>query len=301
MNRFEALRIFCVAAESTNFRAAAVRLGVSPQVITRVIRALEAEFREPLFHRSTRGVRLTHFGAALASRSAAAIEGIDRVFAHATAGTPSELTGIVKIAAPIALGRRIITPGLASVLAHHPGLLVDLRLSDVLADVVDEQIDIGVRIGPMRDTSHVAREVSSASLVIVGSPDLVGRCGAPVDRNALEQAPLTLLIDRNTGRPWPWLLQDGASFVPANPVFVTDDPEAECEAVLAGMGFGQLPAHLAAPYLNRNMLVPVAEELNPPATVMYVYRPHRTPVPGRVRVVFDALCELLKDCEDRRI
>jgi DNA-binding transcriptional LysR family regulator len=295
MNRFEALRIFCVAAESTNFRAAAVRLGVSPQVITRVVRELETQLREPLFHRSTRGVRLTHFGEQLASKSAAAILSVERIFENDVSGAPNEFAGLVRIAAPTALGRRIITPGLAPLIERHPGLLVDLRLSEVLADVVDEQIDIGVRIGRMRDSSHVARAVSTDSLLIVGSPSLVARCGAPRNRDELERAPLTVLIDRNTGRPWPWLLDGGAPFVPAHPVFVTDDPEAECEAVLAGIGFGQLPRHLAAPYLLDRRLVSMLEGLGPASTTMYVYRPQRTPVSARVRLVFDALCELLDD------
>jgi DNA-binding transcriptional LysR family regulator len=297
MNRFEALRIFCVAAESANFRAAATRMGVSPQVITRVIRELESELGEPLFHRSTRGVRLTHVGEQLASKSAAAIARVDEIFAHGGARAPRELAGIVRIAAPTALGRRVITPGLAPLVARHPGLVVDLRLSEVLVDVVDEQIDIGVRIGPMRDSNYVARAVSDASLVIVGSPELVARYGEPENRIALEKAPLTMLIDRNTGRPWPWLLNGVESFVPANPVFITDDPEAECEAVLAGVGFGQLPGHLAAPLLREKRLVPVLEALRPAATVMYVYRPYRTPVPARVRLIFDALCQLLENCD----
>lgn len=298
MNRFEALRIFCVAAGSANFRAAATRMGVSPQVITRVIRELEAEFGEPLFHRSTRGVRLTHVGEQLASKSAAAIAGIDEIFAHGADHAPRELAGTVRIAAPTSLGRRVITPGLAPLVASHPGLVVDLRLSEVLADVVDERIDIGVRIGPMRDSSHVARAVSGASLVIAGSPELVARWGEPENQTALEKAPLTMLIDRNTGRPWPWLLNGVEPFVPTNPVFVTDDPEAECEAVLAGMGFGQLPGHLATPLLRENRLVPVLEKLRPAAAIMYVYRPYRIPVPARVRVVFDALCQLLDNCEE---
>jgi DNA-binding transcriptional LysR family regulator len=297
MNRFDALRIFSVAADSPNFREAAVRLAVSPQVITRVIRQLEEELGEPLFHRSTRGVRLTHFGETLASRSADAIAGIDRIFSHETAGSDDEIAGIVRIAAPSALGRRVITPGLAPLLAQHPRVIVDLRLSEVLADVVDEQIDIGVRIGPMRDSRFVARAVSGATLHIVGAPELISRRGAPENRDALSKAPLTVLIDRNTGRPWPWLLKGEDQLIPHRPAFITDDPEAECEAVLSGIGFGQLPGHLAAPLMRDGRVLPLLETLQPAASVMYVYRPHRTPVAARVRLLFDAMCVLLAKLE----
>jgi DNA-binding transcriptional LysR family regulator len=298
MNRFEALRIFSVAAESANFREAAVKIGVSPQVITRVIRDLEVELGEPLFHRSTRGVRLTNFGETLASKSAQAIAGVDNVFSMGGGGLNNELTGVVRIAAPTALGRRVITPCLAPLVARHSGLVLDLRLSEVLADVVDEQIDIGVRIGPIRDSRFVARAVSRASLYIVGARELIARHGAPTNKDALIEAPLTVLIDRNTGRPWPWMFKDHEPFSPQRPTFVTDDPEAECEAVLAGIGFGQLPGHLAVPLLREARVVSLMEDLQPKATEMYVYRPHRTPVPARVRLIFDALCDLLKDCEE---
>jgi DNA-binding transcriptional LysR family regulator len=298
MNRFEALRVFCVAAESPNFREAAVRLGVSPQVITRVIKQLEEELGEPLFHRSTRGVRVTHFGEQLALRSAQAIAGVENIFSAEASGASDELSGVVRIAAPSALGRRFIARGLAPVLAAHPGLTLDLRLSEVLADVVDEQIDIGVRIGPMRDSRFVARAVSKALLYFVAAPALLERVGHPASRSDLLKRPITALIDRNTGRPWPWMFSDGDQIVPANPAFVTDDPETECEAVVAGIGIGQLPGHLALPLLREGALTPLLDRLRPQASTMYVYRAHRTPVPRRVQLVFDALCKILADCEE---
>jgi len=298
MNRFEALRVFCVAAESLNFRDAATKLSVSPQVITRVIKRLEEEVGEPLFHRSTRGVRLTNFGETLALRSAEAIAGVDDIFSLRASDARDETAGIVRIATPSALGRRFVTRRLAPVLAAHPGLTIDIRASEVLADVVDEQIDIGIRIGPMRDSRFVARAVSKASLYFVGAPDLLRRIGRPTSTEALLQAPLTMLIDRNTGRPWPWMFKGGSQIVPTKAAFITDDPETECEAVVAGIGIGQLPGHLALPLLRDGLLVSLLDGLRPAPSTIYVYRPHRSPVPARVRLIFDVLCEILAECEE---
>ncbi|WP_454721219.1 MULTISPECIES: LysR family transcriptional regulator [Cupriavidus] len=297
MDRFETLRMFCVAAECQNFREAATRLGVSPQVITRVVKQLEGALGEPLFHRSTRGARLTSFGERLAQRSLQAIAGVDDIFALGPAAAHEAPSGIVRIAAPSAIGRRFIARGLAPVLAAHPGLAVDIRLSEVLTNVVDEQIDIGVRIGPMRDSRFVAKAVSKALLYFAGAPGLLARIGHPASKEALLRAPLTALIDRNTGRPWPWTFHDGDQIVPAQPVFVTDDPETECEAVLAGAGIGQLAGHLALPLLQDGRLVSLLDHLRPAPSTLYVYRPQRAPVPSRVRVIFDALCDILADCE----
>jgi DNA-binding transcriptional LysR family regulator len=297
MNRFEALRVFCVAAQSQNFRQAATRLGVSPQVVTRFIRKLEEEIGEPLFHRSTRGVRLTQFGENLALRSSQAIASVDDIFSSVPTDTGDETRGVVRIAAPGALGRHFITKMLAPLLSAHPGLVIDLRLSEVRTDVVDEQIDVGVRIGLMRDSRFVAKAVSPACLHIVAAPGLLARAGRPASRDALMQLPLTILIDRNTGRPWPWVFGDGEQVTPQNPAFITDDPEAEWEAVVSGIGIGQLPGHLAAPAIRDGRLVAMLHHLNAAPTTMYVYRPHRTPVPTRTRLVFDALCDVLAGCE----
>lgn len=296
MNRLESLRLFCLAAESANFRDAATRAGVSPQVVTRVIGALEEELGEPLFHRSTRGVRLTEFGEQLAASAAEAVAGLDRVFQSGASATDERIGGLVRIAAPSALGRRVIAPALAPLLAAHPGLRLDLRLSEVVADVVDGQIDVGVRIGPLRDSRFVARPASGAGLFIVAAPSLVERVGAPASLESLLAAPMTVMIDRNTGRPWPWMFKDGQQVVPPQPALVTDDPEAECEAVLAGAGFGQLPGHLALPLIRDGRLVAVLDHLNPAPSLIYVYRPIQRPT-ARVRLVFDALCELLRDVD----
>lgn len=298
MNRLEALRTFAIAADAANFRDAATRLGVSPQVITRVVRELETAFGEPLFYRNTRGVRLTEFGAQLAARARGAVAGVDEVFAQNEPGVAGDIAGPVRIAAPSVLGRRLIGQALAGIAAAHPGVRIDLRLSEVAADVVDQQIDIGVRIGQIPDSRFVVRTVSPASLYFVAAPALVARVGHPADEDALMRQPLTALIDRNSGIAWPWMFDAGRERQPADPVFVTDDPEAECEAVLHGIGFSQLPGHLALPHLRSGRLVSVLEAARPAPASIYVYRPQRHPVPARVRLLFDTLCTLLAGCED---
>lgn len=293
-NRLELLRIFCTAAAAANFRDAALKLAVSPQVVTRAVRELEDELGEPLFHRSTRGVRLTDFGRALAERARSALGGVDQLFQRHDRRALSQHAGTVRVAAPNVLGRRFLPQALAPLLAAHPGLTLDLRLSERLADVVDEKIDVGVRVGPLRDSRFVAKTVGSMGLYIVAAPALLARSGAPADLDALEALPCTALIDARSGRPWPWLLAKGRKFAPGAPVFITDDTDAECAAVLAGLGFGQLVGALAEPALQSGQLVRVLQKLEPEPWPVYVYRVQRTPVPARVRLVYDALVQVLR-------
>jgi DNA-binding transcriptional LysR family regulator len=292
-NRLETLRVFCTAADAANFREAAVRLSVSPQVVTRAVRELEEDLGEPLFHRSTRGVRLTEFGSQLAERARTAVGGVDELFHRTDRRALSQHAGTVRVTAPHVYAR-LIPQALAPLLASYPGLVLDLRLSEQHADVVDQQIDIGVRAGPMRDARFVARSVGRMPLHVVGAPSLIEKVGMPPDLAALSALPLTALIDRSSGRPWPWAFSRKRLVTVSLPAFLTDDIDAECAAVLAGVGFGQLIGPLAEPWLQSGALVAVLVADAPEPWPIQVYRPQRSPVPARVRLVYDALIRAFK-------
>lgn len=292
-NRLEALRVFFTAADAANFREAAVRLSVSPQVVTRAVRELEDELGEPLFHRSTRGVQLTDFGRQLAERARIAVGGVDELFHRIDRRALSQHAGTVRVTAPHVYGR-FIPQALAPLLVAHPGLVLDLRLSEQHADVVDQQIDIGVRVGPMRDARFVARSVGKMPLRVVASPALIERVGTPRTVDALAKLPVTALIDRSSGRPWPWAFNKKRVFTVSSPAFVTDNIDAECAAVLAGIGFGQLIGPLAEPWLQSGAMVELLAADAPEPWPVHVYRPQRAPVPARVRLVYDELIRVIR-------
>ena len=100
---------------------------------------------------------------------------------------------------------------------------------------------------------------------------------------------LTVALDINTGRPWPWHFKAGRQWTPAAPTLVADNADMEMGAALAGIAFAQLADYMAAPYIASGKLVRVLESEEPPAWGLYVYRPQRGPIPGRVRAVFDEM------------
>ncbi len=288
------LKIFCVAAEADSFREAAMLLGMSPQGVTRAIQELEAHYGELLFHRTTRRVNVTEFGAELAPRARASLEQMEAVLAPASPQAPAELFGRVRITAPRSLGRLRVLPALNKVARLHPGIVIDIRLSDELADVVDGQIDVGVRMGLFKDNRFVVRKVGSVGFGVYGSQTLIKRCGIPQQISDLSALPTTGLIDHSTGRPWSWFFSKERRMLPEPFAFVTDDPEAECDAVLSGVAFGQLPDYLAEQHVNSKRLVRVLEADACAPWDIYVYRPQRGPVPKRVRLVFDAIADAFK-------
>ena len=292
-NQLEMLRIFKVVAESANFKEASVRLGVSPQSVTRAIKELEELLGEPLFYRSTRNTTITEFGKQMAQKSEGVIDQIDALFKPNKSSSSQRLEGLVKITMPNSLGQQYLLPALNDFLKEHPGIQFDLRFSNLIDNVVADQMDIGVRVGFFSNNRNVARRVNEMKFHIVGSPELVARTGAPNKIDDLFQMPYTGLIDLNTGRMWPWTFANASDSFSTPPAFMTDDPEAELAAVLAGIGYGQLGDFLCEKYIRNGKLVPVLPEQAPNPWGVYVYRPQRGPVAERVRVVFDYLVQVL--------
>ncbi len=297
LNRLEMLRLFVAAAEAKSFKEAALRLHVSPQAVTRAVQELEEHLGELLFHRNTRANRITDFGARLAAEARGAVQGVDALFQRASPLPDNELSGLVRLTAPKALGQHFVMPLLAELGREFPGLRLDLRLSDRPADVVDEQIDIGVRVGFLRDSRFVARAVAKVHFHTVASPALVAAVGEPLSLADLQQRPVTVVMDPATGKPWPWFLKDGEEWLPGTWAFATDETLAEFAAVRAGLGFGQVVSLLSIPLLRSGELRRVLPELEPDPWNLYVYRPQRGPVAARIRLVFDRLVEFFADRE----
>lgn len=289
LNRLEMMRIFCVAAEANSFKDAAAKLGVSPQAVTRAIKELEVTLGEPLFYRNTRQMRITDFGADLANRARDKINDIDALFKRHDQQPESDMAGIVRITAPTIIGRHFLIPILSKIAIRYPNINLDLRLSDTITDVIEQQIDIGVRVGFLRDSGFVARAAAKIGFYSVGSPELIARVGKPEHIQQLLDMPTIALIDKTSGKRWPWYSADGQQFTPRTPAFVTDDPETEVNLVLNGVGFGQIADCVAQPHIQSGKLVCILEDNRPPPWDLYVYRPQRGPVPARIRMVYDEI------------
>lgn len=295
LNRVEMLRIFCAAAESDTFREAASRLGASPQSVTRAIKELENTLGEMLFHRSTRQIHITTFGEDLARQARETLSGFDQLFTRHDGIDNAGVAGRVGITAPHAIGRLFLLEFLKPLMSLHPELRIDLRFDDEMTDAVQTQIDVGIRVGYIRDRRYIARAAGTVPFHIVAAPQLIAATGLPTSLDELKQRPLSVLIDRKTGRPWPWMFAEGQTFMPQTAAFTCDDPEAERDIVLAGLTYAQMPRYLAEPHLREGRLVEVVPHIAPPAWELFVYRPQRGPVAPRVRLVFDHLLTSFSD------
>lgn len=289
LNRLELLKILCAAADAGSFREAATRLSLSPQSVTRAIQELEQQFGEILFHRNTRQVQITAFGQSLVEQARQTLDNVEQLFQRNARDGSEQISGRVGITAPHAIGRRFLVQLLVPLLREHPGLQVELRLEDEMTDAVSAQIDVGIRVGMIRDRRYIARPMAKVPLHVVASPALLAAGGAPQSIAELQEQPLSALIDRRSGKPWPWLFANNEQLLPEPAAFISDDPEAELEIILAGLAYGQIPSYLAVPHLRSGALLSVLDEVAPAAWDLFIYRPQRGPVSPRVRLVFDHL------------
>lgn len=296
MNRFDALKVFVTVAETLHFKEAAQRLAVSPQVITRTINELEQELGEVLFQRSTRQVKLSDFAKQFLPQAEQLLADSEALFAKKSTPQEQDIAGIVRIAVPEMALMKEVLGELWDRLADYPDLMMDWRSQLQLVDVVDEQIDVGVRFGTPEDSRLIIRKVGTAEDCIVASPKLLAKVGMPKDWTSLQRHyPLSALLNPNTGRAWNWYLSNQNQFAPTKPKFLSNSMENELVSVLKAQTFACLPRLMCRPYLATGELVELFPELERKQWTAYVYRPQRSVTHPRVKLVFDVLADCLTE------
>ena len=294
MNKIDAIKYFCLASETLNFRETAMQLAVSPSVVTRVIAELEQELGEQLFKRNTRQIRLTNFGEQFLIKAKQLLADTDNLFKLGKQQT-DEMAGVVRITFPRWRENDKILDELLTALAPYPQLVIDWREDMTKFDAVEHRIDIGLRIGPEPNPNFIIRKIADLQDWIVASPKLLERLGTPKDLDDLQRNfPFSLPINVETGRAWDLAMNDEQKLLPREVLFYSTDPECELKAVLRGNVVGFISELFCKPYFERGELVKLFPELPIDKWQLYLYRPYQTITSPRVLFVFDRLTEILK-------
>lgn len=295
MNRLESLKVFVSLAETLHFKETANRLAVSPQVITRIINELESELGETLFQRSTRQVKLSDFGQQFLPKAIALLSDADELFAnHKTNNT--RIAGLVRIGVPDMPLMAEVLSELLDKVADFPELTIDWQAELALQDVVDRQIDVGIRFGTPEDSRLVIKKVGTAEDCIVVSPSLIEKVGTPKTWQDLQKNyPLSALLNPNTGRAWAWYLSNEHQFTPTNPKMMSNAMANELMVALSGHTFACLPRLMCRPYLGRGELVEIFPKIKRKQWTCYIYRPSQNVVHPRIKLVFEWLAEIMQN------
>ena len=298
LNRVSA---FVRVVQDGSFTAAAKSLRLPKSSISRSVAQLEQDLGIRLLHRTTRQLHLTDAGAAFYERVSRALGDIDEATV-AAADTQVELSGSVRVTAPVDLGVWSLAPILARFIRKHPKIRVDLQLSGRVVDLVAEGFDLAVRVGPLRDSSLIARRVGELGSAAYASPRYLKRRGVPKAVEELAQHDCVLFRSVAGKARWELTSDDGdQASVDVTGALNTDDMSFVRAAVMAGCGVGLLPAFLCARAEQRGRVVRLLPRWSLNGSVLHLAYPSARFVPQRVVVLREFLLrelgELGKRCE----
>jgi DNA-binding transcriptional LysR family regulator len=286
---FEAWAMFACVVEHRSFSGAAASIGVSKATISKAIARLEAQLGTALFHRTSRRLTLTDSGTALAERAA-------RILAEAQAAEEAAIdsakapSGLVRIAAPITFGIRYVADAVADLLATHPGIQIDLRLSDARVDIVADGFDIALRIADLPDSSLRARRLAPIHARVVAAPSYLAAHGTP--RHPADLAHHACFLYANAIGAWQFRKADGeeAAVRPAGPL-ITDNGDAMMPSLLAGLGIARLPDFIIERELADGRLVEILGDWSPMNIALHLMTPPSALRPARVELVIEFLSQ----------
>jgi DNA-binding transcriptional LysR family regulator len=257
MDRFAELKAFSLVASNGGFSAAARQLGLATSSVTRLVDSLEARIGAPLLNRSTRSITLTDSGRAYVEHANHILSALDEAD-DAAAGRDAEPAGVLRIAAPVTLGIRYIAPLLPELARRYPRLELDLRLSDALSNMVDEAIDLAIRIGnPEQQPNLIARKLAGHRRHIVASPAYLAAHGAPPTPAALADHNCLLFAYGARRASWRLRNSDLATEVEVSGSLQVNNAEMLRQAALGGLGLALLPGWLIQDDLDAGALVTV--------------------------------------------
>jgi DNA-binding transcriptional LysR family regulator len=241
-----------------SYTAAARSLGISPSAIGKSVQRLERRLGISLFTRTTRSLTLTAEGRELHERAIRLLQDAEAIEQTAIAAR-SEPAGILRVAASLPIGIHVITPALPAFRKRYPKVTVDLRLSDHLIDLIEQGIDVAVRIGELGDSRLLSRRLAPHRLCAFASPAYLAERGIPTHPKELEEHDTVNFRYQSTGQLLRWPFQIGErsiEIVPASGI-VVDASEALVATLAAGGGIGIAATFIADPYVARGELVPV--------------------------------------------
>lgn len=290
---FEAWAIFACVVEHRSFSGAAAAIGVSKATVSKAIARLEAQLGTALFHRTSRRLTLTDSGTALAERAG-------RILAEAQAAEEAAIdsakapSGLVRIAAPITFGIRFVADAIADLLTQHPGIQIDLRLSDARVDIVADGFDIALRIADLPDSSLRARRLAPIRARVVAAPAYLAQHGTP--RHPADLAHHACFLYANAIGAWQFRKADGeeAAVRPAGPL-ITDNGDAMMPALLAGLGIARLPDFIIDRELADGRLVEILADWSPMNIALHLLTPPSTLRPARVELVIEFLSQRFRN------
>lgn len=292
MDRFQAMCIFAKVAETSSFAKAARALHVSAPTVTRAVADLVAHIGTRLFIRTTRSVTLTEAGARYAEDCRRIFADLDEAEA-AAAGSFSTPTGTLTVSASVLFGRLYVLPILMEYLDRHPAVGVRALFLDRVTNLVEEGIDVAVRIGHLPLSSLVAVRVGSVRRIVCAAPDYLRRHGAPRVPADLARHRIVAATSAGPALEWRFGNKEKTS-VRVTPRLVCNANDAAIEAAVQGWGLTRILSYQVAPLIAEGRLVPVLADEEEEPLPIHIVHPEGRRVTAKLRAFIQLAAERLR-------
>jgi DNA-binding transcriptional LysR family regulator len=286
-DRLDALTIFAAVAEQQSFAEAARHLSRSPASVSRAVATLEERLQTRLFNRTTRSVALTDAGARYLESCRRLLATYDELEA-VNLSERVQPRGWINVTAPTMFGRLHVLPLVRSFLGEYPQVDVRLLLLDRVVSLVDEGLDLGVRIGQLPDSSLRAVHVGEVRRIVCAAPQYIARHGIPAVPHDLSShtvvacTAVTPIPDR-----WSFHGASGITSVTVRPRLVVNTTAGAVDAALDGLGFVCLRSYQAEPHAAAGRLQIVLPDYEPPPAPIHLVHPEGRYLPAKVRLFLD--------------
>jgi DNA-binding transcriptional LysR family regulator len=291
VDQLEGMRLFVRVAEQGSFASVAQQMGVARSVVTRRVAALESRLGTKLIARSTRRLNLTSAGAAYLEKCR---EILDLVEAAETGLDAERLMprGAIRISMPLSFGQRYLAPPLLDFSRLYPEVALNMDLTDRRANLIEEGIDLAIRVTDRLGPQEVARRISSTRLAVVASSAYLERQGTP-KRPADLAAHECLAYTLSANASWQFTVEGKPQNIPVHGRIQSNNGDVLLRAAMEGLGITCQPTFIAADALASGTLTEILTDYPPPEIGIYAVLPGNRHIPHRVRVLIDFLIDRL--------
>jgi DNA-binding transcriptional LysR family regulator len=289
MDRLDELAVLVAIIDEGSLVAAARRLRRSPPAVTRALSALESRVGARLVARTTRQLSATEAGRKLADESRALLSAYDQAVAESS---PAPVRGLIRITAPVQFGRRHVAPLVTAFLKAFPHTQVELVLNDRHLDLIEEGLDLAVRIGPLSDSSLLVRRVGEVGRVLVASPGYLARRGTPV--KPADLAGHDTIFSTGVARAIEWRFGPRQRTIARlSPRLLVNDVDAQLAAARRGQGIVRLLSYQVFEDLQAGRLIRLLRPFEPPPLPVQLVHVTRAYLQPKVRAFLDLAAEEL--------
>lgn len=293
MDRFHLINVFVTVVDAQGFAGAARKLNMSPPAVTRAINELETHLGLRLLTRTTRTVRMTDAGERY-------VQDCRRILAEmleadeSVTGLHASPRGRLTITAPVLFGGLYVTPIVTEYLSCYPAVTATCLFLDRVVHLLDEGVDVAVRIGELPDSTMQAVRVGQVRRVICAAPDYLARHGVPATPDALHDHTIVSASGVIPKPEWKLMDQGQPRTVRLQPRLTTSTNDAAMAAAASGFGITCLLSYQVAEHVRAGRLKAVLSDYAPPALPVYVVHREGRQAPQRVRAFLDLAIERMR-------